>query len=539
MHDGAGGSLWAGQSPHLVCLTPPEPRATGSSAPPPTGEALTYFLGLAGGYYAEDIGGAEVRPIRDAVILEWVGRAQGLRAVFAVDQFGDAHPALHGAARAQLPDGSIVFFGGGNPLESSGRVSRLVPHPALLRPRPDEDEVWRLLREAAGGSGGAAQWAAVRQPDGSLGLLAPELERLPLVWSAVQTGVEAPSPRHGLHACVRPGAGEVLVFGGRGDAESPGCHSDLWALSLDADGHRGTWRLVTPATHGPAGPGAKVWYGATATDSGNWLLYGGSQWQFEDSASLASERGVVWVLDLHRLAWSSIAPAAGMMRPEVLVACTLVQVGGSVLVLGGCMPHRRGPRPPGQTAFDDCANWYAPLGAPWRLDLAAQRWWQDTADGSAVPEPADTLLRSHAAAVVVPGADAQVLLFGGSRYFTGAYFHDLLELTWAPGGHEAAAEAEPEVPLDPAAPLAAMGEGLLERLRRRLGLAAPAPPGAPPAAGLGRRLRGGEAQVGWRGRDGRLRAMVRDGLLPPEAGALGVGGEPYLLWPPQQDPVGI
>lgn len=161
LHDGSQGALWAGQSPHLLRLTPPE-SSNGSSAEDGKTSPTVYLLGLAGGYYVEDFGGADCHQICDAVVLEWVGGAQGLRSIYAVDQYGEPHPKLHGAAKAVLPDGSFLLFGGGNPAGSTNALTRLSVHPALRRTRPDPQEVRSVLDPAAQGS----TWVAIQQPDG-------------------------------------------------------------------------------------------------------------------------------------------------------------------------------------------------------------------------------------------------------------------------------------------------------------------------------------------------------------------------------------
>ncbi|CAK0869181.1 unnamed protein product [Prorocentrum cordatum] len=393
LHSGAGGALWAGQSPHLLPLARLPP-----TAPPREAEVQLpiYLLGLAGGYYAEEFGGGQLRPIRDAVVLEWAGGAGGVRSARAVELPGDEHPLLHGAAKARLADGSFLFFGGGNPAESSSAVSRLRVHPALQRAPADSAEVARLLDEAGGPH---SRWAAVRQPDGTVSLLAPDRAAPPLSWSGVTpAGPSAPSARHGLHACVAPDSGEFVIFGGRGDARSPGCCNDVWAFD-HANDARPSWREVR--TRGTAPP-PKVWYGAAVVAGGNdWIIYGGSQWQFEEDDAM--DAGVVWVLALRTATWSCCAPAAGSPSPELLIACSLVEVAGGIVVLGGCMPHKLGQVRDHARAFERCHLWYSSLARLWRFDLVAQRWDCEGSSWSGVPEPADTLLRSHAAALVVPG----------------------------------------------------------------------------------------------------------------------------------------
>ena len=156
-----------------------------------------------------------------------------------------------------------------------------------------------------------------------------------------------------------------------------------------------------------------------------------------------------------------------------------------------------------------------PLTSVWRADLAkAQRggqvhWEVETADASDVPEPADTMLRSHLSAASLPGGP--VLVFGGARYFTGAYFHDLLELSGGPGPGGAQAARPEAAPAGAPGGLGRLGSlgglgglgGLRQLLQQRL-RSQPAAPGP--------RTPRGPAATGARGRAGRLAAMARDGL---------------------------
>jgi len=190
------------------------------------------------------------------------------------------------------------------------------------------------------------------------------------------------------------------------------------------------------------------------------------------------------------------------------------------------MPHHLGDAPPEQRTFQYCTNWYAPLTQMWAFELSARRWSQETVACDEVPEPGDTLVRSHASAVVAPrrstmasgGRRSQgldlgsevVLLFGGSRYFTGAYFHDLLELRHSPppmldGIDGVAFEAEDRQRL-------VAGDGLFQRFIRRVSASSG---GAAGAAGAAAGNPPHAAADGARGRGGRVRAMVRDGVWPP------------------------
>lgn len=188
-----------------------------------------------------------------------------------------------------------------------------------------------------------------------------------------------------------------------------------------------------------------------------------------------------------------------------------------MLLLGGAMPHEVGLEGLNAENLTRWRSWYRRLDRPVLFDLATKAWTEENAcvalpdSGSAdsVSEHvAEVFLRSHMAAAFVP-TRRSVVVYGGSRYFTGEYFNDLLELhlpsdSFAPavvhaaqvhgslhtsvlGPGRALAEATGEVAAD------FDGQGGLPRFLRR-------------ARGQVRRLL-------TRGLVGRLRAMVRDGLL--------------------------
>jgi len=122
-----------------------------------------------------------------------------------------------------------------------------------------------------------------------------------------------------------------------------------------------------------------------------------------------------------------------------------------MLLIGGTLPHKIGGEGLTWENLQNWRDWYSRLDAPHVFDLGTQTWAERhvavavprlqqtgvqpgrrregrTADGERREEYiTELLLRSHLAAVFVP-TRRSVVVFGGSRYFTGEYFHDVLEL---------------------------------------------------------------------------------------------------------------
>merc|ERR1719313_1848541 len=102
------------------------------------------------------------------------------------------------------------------------------------------------------------------------------------------------------------------------------------------------------------------------------------------------------------------------------------------------------------------------------------------------------MMRSHLAAVSTPSLEGdRVLVFGGGRYFTGAYFHDILELRRLITFQEAATPPSKS--------------SLWQRLTKRspsTGRSSPTPPPQQAVTPRGR-------CSGRRGTTGRLAAMAR------------------------------
>jgi hypothetical protein len=104
------------------------------------------------------------------------------------------------------------------------------------------------------------------------------------------------------------------------------------------------------------------------------------------------------------------------------------------------MPHKVGSGGLNREALINWRRWYSRLDQPHLLDLASKSWSrQDTPvlrghHAAPVVQSAsheeyvgEIFLRAQFAATFVP-TRRSVVVFGGSRYFTGEYFHDILEL---------------------------------------------------------------------------------------------------------------
>jgi len=231
-------------------------------------------------------------------------------------------------------------------------------------------------------------------------------------------------------------------------------------------------------------------------------------WQFEEPTGPHDYR-TLFVLDLALRSWSSIDPQpnpVGDTPPPWTVGASLVPLGTSqILVLGGAMPHQVGTEGIRVSNLVNWRQWYSRLDEPHLFDLATMSWSQKRA--AVVPSgarpvvalkdhTAEVLLRAQLAATFVP-MRRSVVAFGGSRYFTGEYFNDILEL------HLPASSCPtqntsvlgrgrcPEVPSEPVGDFEDRGS-------------------------LPKFLLHGNEQRLTRGLLGRLRGMLRERLLPQD-----------------------
>lgn len=126
------------------------------------------------------------------------------------------------------------------------------------------------------------------------------------------------------------------------------------------------------------------------------------------------------------------------LSPPWMTAPTLVGTGRELIFLGGCLPQNVGDGGIRWSAVssDDPETgwkcWYgnlagrttSNLGTAWIFDAKSQEWSEtshvEVACGS-------DLWRSHSSAAFVPTV-GKIFIYGGSRYFRGEYFHDLLTI---------------------------------------------------------------------------------------------------------------
>jgi len=151
-------------------------------------------------------------------------------------------------------------------------------------------------------------------------------------------------------------------------------------------------------------------------------------------------------------------------------------------------------------------SWYNRLDEPWVFDLRTQEWsCRRAAVASTAADDfeqeqhiAEVYLRSHFAASFIPQRRSVVVL-GGSRYFTGEYFNDLLELQ-LPSDQQRSSSGT------------VLGEGRRQESQHRLYGEFQAPNQLP------RHLQvedGRQAQL-TRGFLGRLRGMLQEGIIDEE-----------------------
>ena len=119
--------------------------------------------------------------------------------------------------------------------------------------------------------------------------------------------------------------------------------------------------------------------------------------------------------------WEVITSAT---LPPWVTAPSLVATGREILFVGGTKPQNIGDsgilRPDGRWK-----DWYADVGAEAYVFDTATAGWTPCDERLLQVSCGDDLRRSHMATCYVPSTD-QIFVFGGSRYFLGEYFHDML-----------------------------------------------------------------------------------------------------------------
>jgi len=502
------GGIYAAQSPHLFWVG---------------GNRL---LALSGCYCPDMLGGAAVQPLRDVYILDLNDAEEDRQAAPA----RQTRTGLSRIMRCLRPSRQTrANYGGGAGLHATrldcGTADGRLPngHPSLNGAASDFDPIRRTAFFFGGGSphGTITNAVSALRLDGweVVGEGTPSCR-----WEVVETpgSVEAgqvPSARQGVKGVVFED--EFIIFGGR--MLGGECLDDVWSLDLaDSSTQTGAcashqlpsglhklpnaaarhvWRQLMCDGRGPS---PRVWFGACHAVHGRWFIYGGSTWNFEEPAEPNDYR-VLYILDLAERRWSSVDPSPGPVPPPV-VASALIPLGScQLLLLGGTLPHRVGRDGLNADSLREWREWYSRLDMPHVFDLETGTWTQRSA--SVMPSDdrltleehiTELYLRGHLAAVFVPHRRS-VVAFGGSRYFTGEYFNDVLELR-LPHGQPSGQRSR------------ILGEGrpIEERMRVQQHLVAP--------DNLPKHLR--RHQHGERlltqGFLGRVRAMTRDGLMPRE-----------------------
>lgn len=409
---------FAGQSPHLFWVG---------------GNRL---LALAGVYFGDMLGGVMDMPLGDGYMIELQDEdaemgdadaappldagggmvaarpsaAYSIRTLqFHSGDVGGAmprHPSMNGAASDFDPARRMVlFFGGGSPHREVFNTTTAL---RLIGWEDVESERSPSTGSTSAARAPLARWEVVRTP------------------GSIEAGTLPPG-RQGMRGVVC--GDEFLFFGGRelGGA----CRDDVWALDLSMTGVGSSscrWRQLVCEGQSPS---PRVWYSACHAVYGRWFIFGGSTWQFEEPDQPHDYR-TLYVFDIVARQWSSIEPRGGVPPPWT-VAATFVPLGYSqLLLLGGTMPHLIGPNGLTEQNLARWRRWYGRLDQPYIFDLFEEAWTQERSSTptSGVGLEAhihEVYLRSHLAAVFVP-ARRSVVVFGGARYFTGEYFHDVLEL---------------------------------------------------------------------------------------------------------------
>jgi len=356
---------------------------------------------------------------------------------------GEPHPQIMGAASAPH-DRRVIFFGGGSPIDRT-RINNHVTE-------------WSLVER---------RWTGLWRP------------ALPDARSAAEgePNVHFPRPRQGIRGTVYDGRfyffggrefyeaerpGQRTQQGHRGDQDShddseemrrhwKGCKNDLWSFDLELR----RWRKERTCGQSPA---PRVWYQACEASHGRWLITGGSLWEFEyppggeDSEEVRRYQHI-FCLHFDTLTWEQVATDTGTAAlPPWRTAGCLVATGRELLLFGGCRPQEVGAAGITRQALGDehpLRGW-----KKWYNDLAGQAGLEATHAGRRGAAAAGTteayvfdskyakwhkqldlfevscgkdLRRSHFDACFVPTVK-RIFVFGGSRYFTGEYFHDIITL---------------------------------------------------------------------------------------------------------------
>ncbi|CAE7241220.1 gefF [Symbiodinium microadriaticum] len=481
--DGCSAALWTELTDDAAIPSAPSSAAQGSNNVVLASQSPHLFwiggdrmLGIAGGYSPDVVGGASLHPLREVYQLD-LPNASGhgsrltrpdllvrrLDCGTAGGKLPHGHPSMNGAASDFDPHRKTIFFFGGG------------------APHSDVTNATTALRlDGWEGESPSAIWQQIT------------------THGSVESG-QVPSARQGLKGTVFND--EFVIFGGR--MLGGRCTNEVWSLDLSPDTGASestdlSWR---PLECDGQSPSPRVWHGACQLVHGQWFIYGGSTWQFEEPDQPHDFR-TLFILHLAERRWSSVHHAPGP-EPPWAVAAALVPLGCcQLLLLGGTLPHKLGSQGLNAHSLRQWRTWYSRLDEPFVFDLRTKKWNQHHAAVAATSQDleqhvAEVYLRSHFPACFIPHRRS-VIAFGGSRYFTGEYFNDVLEL---------------QLPSCKHGPRAALlGEGRRQESRQPLCAAFQAP------AALPRHLQvadGREASL-TRGFLGRLRGMLQDGIINQE-----------------------
>jgi len=335
-------------------------------------------LCIAGAVYPDEIGGAELLALHNMYIID---TATG--EVEEVQPQGPAHPQMMGCgATFDRERQQVICFGGGP------------PHDPFTC--SDCTSIYDL-----------------------------EMRR----WRKIKIKGEVPKKRQGFHATVYEG--RCYIFGGRQFGGT--CVNDMWALDLE------TYEWIEITTNGTP-PLPRVWYGACHAPYGEWNIIGGSLWEFRTpNAEHVKAYKDLYTFHFSTHTWERIETPTS---PGWTTAPCLVPLGSTQLAFfGGCkVPKIDLRRLNRHNQMGVMRKWYPSITENLRVfDRRTREWYQpngdrceDAEDTDGEPDSqvevdeGDMLRRSHFTAAAICGElRNKIVMYGGSRYFTGDYYHDL------------------------------------------------------------------------------------------------------------------
>ncbi|KAF4655158.1 hypothetical protein FOL47_009552, partial [Perkinsus chesapeaki] len=340
-------------------------------------DRLGLLLLMGGGYYSESAGGVNNLPLRSAAVVD-----TRTSPVTLTPCHFEA-PNMHGAAcdirtddSTSLVRAEIITFGGGNHVAASADLSRLTleyPHGEILDDRPTLTS--EMIEPA-------------------------EASPRPVARSGCQGVLWGDS--FILHA----GRGVNNVF-----------LDDLWEFDF---GSR-NWQQIEVS--GPS-PSPRLWHSSQRVGT-KWIVFGGCEWRFSPDLVDMEDSGKVWILDLPTLTWTSVSDPSGVGPPLMLGNAMVALSSREIISFGGCKTYN----------YDRISRSYSALYedicAPWRFDLKLRKWakigCKMTLHEPVERQVLEVRFRSHCGAAFLP-SQKKIYVFGGSRYFLGEYFHELIAI---------------------------------------------------------------------------------------------------------------